>query len=168
MRRANPRYFTRINSMRLGERTFAAYGNLFLLDRPDCLQVQCSRRITPEALAAEKARLLDAAERGAVLISPCISPGEKEIAHAALDEGLALIVLLENGFPERYKPPGKYFAACEAGKLLMLAPWPYHADKRTITRAQCLALNEMAREIAALHGGRGRPAHVWTGTGLGW
>ena len=29
----------------------------------------------------------------------------------------------------------------------MLAPWPRHFEKRTITRAQCLALNAMAQEI---------------------
>lgn len=30
---------------------------------------------------------------------------------------------------------------------LMLAPWPYHTEKRTITRQQCLALNAMAAAI---------------------
>lgn len=53
--------------------------------------------------------LLYAAEHGAVLVSPCISPGEKQIAHAALDAGHPLIVLVENGFRPHYKPPGKYF-----------------------------------------------------------
>ena len=86
-------------------------------------------------------------ERGAVLVSPCISPGEKEIARAALADGLPLIVLLENGFAPKFKPSGRYFDACANGKLLMLAPWPHHFEKRTITRAQCLALNAMAQEI---------------------
>lgn len=44
-----------------------------------------------------------------MLVSPCISPGEKQIAHAALDAGHPLIVLVENGFRPHYKPPGKYF-----------------------------------------------------------
>lgn len=30
----------------------------------------------------------------------------------------------------------------------MLAPWPYHMEKRTITRQQCLALNETAAAIS--------------------
>ncbi|MFZ4397200.1 MAG: hypothetical protein ACOYOU_16415 [Kiritimatiellia bacterium] len=46
------------------------------------------------------------AEHGAVLVSPCISPGEKEIARAALEAGRPLIVLLENGFAPLYKPRG--------------------------------------------------------------
>ena len=157
-RLAHPDYFTRINQLALAGNTFAAYGNPFLLNRPDRLQIQCSRRITPDALAAEQSRLLDAAERGAVLVSPCISPGEKQIARAALDEGLPLIVLLANSFAPKYKPPGRYFEACANGLLLMLAPvrcaarfgggpaggGPYMAR---ITRAQCLALNQAAADI---------------------
>ena len=71
----------------------------------------------------------------------------KEIARAALDAQHPLIVILENGFPPLYKPPGKYFDACAKGLLLMLAPWPYHTERRTITREQCLALNSIACEI---------------------
>lgn len=155
VRRQNPDYFTRINSLPLGGRTFAAYGNPFLLNRPERLQVQCSRSITTEALETEKARLLDAAELGAVLVSPCISPGEKAIARVALEEGLPLIVLIANGFPPLYKPPGRYFEACEKGLLLMLAPWPRLSGEAPymtrsmprITRAQCLELNAIAAEL---------------------
>ena len=166
VRLAHPDYFTRINQLALAGNTFAAYGNPFLLNRPDRLQIQCSRHIAPDALAAEQARLLDAAERGAVLVSPCISPGEKQIARAALDGGLPLIVLLANSFAPKYKPPGRYFEACAKGLLLMLAPVggepsgggpvrcagrfgcaPYMAHSSSITRRQCLALNQSAADI---------------------
>lgn len=30
----------------------------------------------------------------------------------------------------------------------MLAPWPYHFDRRNISRQQCLALNDMAIKIS--------------------
>lgn len=145
--RRHPDYFTRINQLALAGRVYAAYGNPFLLNRPDRLQIQCSRRITPNALAAETERLLDAAERGAILASPCISPGEKSIARAALEAKLPLIALCENGFAPKFKPPGHYFEACAEGRLLLLAPWPYHANRRRITREQCLALNAMVAEI---------------------
>lgn len=160
VRLAHPDYFTRINALTLAGNTFAAYGNPFLINRPDRLQIQCSRRIAPDALAAEQSRLLDAAERGAVLVSPCISPGEKQIARAALDEGLPLIVLLANSFTPKYKPPGRYFEACAKGLLLMLAPvgggppgggsfggGPYMSRSPSITRRQCLALNQAAADI---------------------
>ena len=145
--RSHPDFFTRLNSLEIEGRTYAAYGNPFLLNQPDRLQIQCSRRLTADEIATQCETLLDKAERGAVLVSPCISPGEKEIARAALADGLSLIVLLENGFAPKFKPSGHYFDACANGKLLMLAPWPHHFEKRTIARAQCLALNAMAQEI---------------------
>ena len=145
--RQHPNYFTRINQLSLAGRVYAAYGSPFLLNRPDRLQIQCSRRITPDALTAETECLLDAAERGAVLVSPCISSGEKAIARAALEAGLPLIALCENGFAPKFKPPGNYFEACAEGRLLLLAPWAYHTDRRRITREQCLALNAMVAEI---------------------
>ena len=43
-----------------------------------------------------------------------------------------------------YSPPtfgGK------SGRLLMVAPFPYHREKRKITREQCLTLNEWTKAI---------------------
>jgi hypothetical protein len=34
--------------------------------------------------------------------------------------------------------------------LLILSPWQYDAGKRHISRADCMALNAMAEEIAGL------------------
>ena len=147
-KRANPALFTVVRKQPVTpNRSCQAIGNRYLLDRPLKRQVQISRSISAEVLAEKKAELLYAAEHGTVLVSPCISPGEKEIARAALDAELPLIVLVENGFGPHYKPPGRYFDACASGRLLMLAPFPHHPDKRTITREQCLNLNEWAKAI---------------------
>ena len=86
-------------------------------------------------------------ERGAVLVTPGISPGEKAVVSAALEQGASLVILRENGFAEFEKPYGRYFEACAAGSLLLLSPWEYHTDRRTISRSQCLFLNDMARVI---------------------
>lgn len=56
--------------------------------------------------------------------------------------------LRENGFPRLYKPCGESFYACSEGLLLQISPWDYHMEKKTITREQCLELNEMAERIA--------------------
>ncbi len=147
-KRAHPDLFTVVADQQIGQNLACpVIGNRYLLQHPLKRQVQISRRITPEALAAQKEELLYAAEHGAVLVSPCISPGEKEIARAALEAGRPLIVLLENGFAPLYKPAGRYFEACVRGRLLMVAPFPYHRQKRTITREQCLTLNALARTI---------------------
>lgn len=148
LRRAHPDLFRIVRNIPFCGENFSAIGNAFLLERPVRIAVRCSRSITPEALARREQELLAAAQHGAVLISPCISPGEKQIARAALAAGLPLVVLLENGFPEIYKPPKAHFEACVNGHLLMLAPWPYHSEKRLITRAQCSALNAYARQLA--------------------
>jgi hypothetical protein len=65
----------------------------------------------------------------------------------AFDEGLPLIILQENGFTDLAKPGGKRMEACLRGQLLLLAPWEHHNEHLTISRNQCLALNDMARKI---------------------
>jgi len=148
-KRANPALFTVATHLPVaGGQAIPMLGNRFLLDYPLKCQVQISRRITPEALAHRQAELLAAAAHGAVLVSPCISPGEKAIARAALAAGHRLIVLLANGFPPLYKPPGHYFDACSAGRLLMIAPFPYQRRRTAITRDQCLDLNALAQRIS--------------------
>ena len=149
-KRANPELFTVASRQPVCPGlTCPVIGNRFLLSHPIKRQFQVSRRISPEELAAQREELLYAAEHGSVLVSPCISPGEKEIARAALEAGCPLIVLVENGFPPHYKPPGRYFDACAACRLLMIAPFPHHRQKRAITREQCLSLNQHAQAIAA-------------------
>jgi hypothetical protein len=55
---------------------------------------------------------------------------------------------MENGFTELYKPVGRAFYSCAGGRLLQLAPWPYHNDSRAINRNQCMELNRMAETLA--------------------
>lgn len=103
----------------------SAVGNLALLTVPRRLQVRISRSIDPALLETEKSRLLAAAREGAVLVSPAISPGEKAVMRAAFDEGLPLIVLLDNGLSPLSKPSGERFYACAAGRLLLISPFPH-------------------------------------------
>ena len=64
-----------------------------------------------------------------------------------LREQRPFIVLADNGFRDFYKPIDSLFDACAAGRVLILSPWPYDANKRHISRMECVALNEMAEEI---------------------
>ena len=126
---------------------FQALGNLTLLQATRRLQVRVSRRCSPIQIQEEVERHLAAARSGAVLVSPSISPGEKAVMRAAFDAHLPLIVLVENGFTPLTKPKGEQFEACSEGRLLLLAPWPHHNEKRKITTSQCQALNLMATAI---------------------
>ncbi|MBQ8124772.1 MAG: hypothetical protein IJ173_02680 [Kiritimatiellae bacterium] len=155
---------------------FMAIGNHFLLTRPIICQIQCSRsyfaykrrrlpggwqicrdsvgkpiveKTTPEF--EEKATAaMRAAAKGAVLLSPCISHGEREIALRAFEAGHRVITLQNKGFSPLYKPGGKLFETCAAGNLLMLAPigWPYVPGEKAMTRHEAQVLNRIAQLIA--------------------
>ena len=104
---------------------------------------------TPEFETKAEAALASAA-RGAVLISPCISHGEREIARRAFEAGYRVITLQNKGFSPLYKPGGKLFETCANGNLLMLAPinWPYVPGEKPMTREQAQVLNRIAQLIA--------------------
>lgn len=155
---------------------FMAIGNHFLLARPIICQIQCSRsffaykrrrlpsgwqicrdsagkpmveKSTPE-FEGKAAAAMRAAAKGAVLLSPCISHGEREIARRAFEAGHRVITLQNKGFSSLYKPGGKLFETCAAGNLLMLAPigWPYVPGEKAMTRHEAQVLNRIAQLIA--------------------
>lgn len=147
IKRLFPDYFRVQRHVKVGTYECSAIGNRFLLSKPQRLQVQCSRSMTPEQIAEACDYYQQQARAGAVLVSPCISPGEKHIMRIAFEAGYLLILLQENGFSNLAKPNGAKFEACAKGQLLILAPWEHHNYHTTISRAQCLALNDLAREI---------------------
>ena len=147
MKREQPDLFRVQRGLTVGSQQVSAIGNRFLLERPIRLQVQCSRRLTDEQIAEKQNEWLEQARSGAVLVSPCISKGEKQVMRAAFEEGLPIIVLQENGFTDLAKPGGKRMEACARGQLLLIAPWEHHNEHLTIRRDQCLALNELSRII---------------------
>lgn len=147
IKRAHPDLFKVQRDILVAGCTFAAMGNIFLLDEPWLEQVQCSRSLTEAQICETRQAFLEKAQRGAILVSPCISPGEKVVMRAAFEQGFSIITLQENGFAPLAKPGGQRFEACAQGKLLMLAPWEHHNERRVIQRAQCIELNEMARHI---------------------
>ena len=147
MKREQPDLFRIQRDLMVAGQQFSAIGNRFLLERPVRLQVQCSRSLTDEQIAEKQAWWLGQARSGAVLVSPCISKGEKQVMRAAFDEGLPLIILQENGFTDLAKPGGRRMDACARGQLLLLAPWQHHNERLIIRRDQCVALNDMARLI---------------------
>ena len=150
-KRHHPEFFTVQQDITVGNARVAAAGNRFLLDHPFKAVVQCSRSInTEEAIAREINRYMAMARDGAILVSPCISPCEKAVMRVAFEAGVREIVLLENGFSPMWKPGGQQFDACARGQMLFVAPWPYHSERRRITRDQCLQLNSLANDIAKL------------------
>lgn len=149
LKRKNPHLFTVLHGMDIAGHRCQMVGNRFLLDIPDKMAVIVHRRYTDAENARLREEWLACGERGGVLVSAAISPKEKEVLREALNRGYHIILLRENGFPKLYKPSGESFNACSEGLLLQISPWEYHMEKKTITRAQCLELNDMAEKIAS-------------------
>ena len=147
LKQSHPQYFKPLGKLTVAGLEMEAMGNPALLDKPIKLQVQCSRHLYPNEIEQRKQYFLNAAQQGAVIVSPCISPGEKEIATAILKAQLPLIVLLLKGFPPFFKPQPHYLLACAEGRLLMISPYPWQNEKITNMRQRCLQLNDIAAEI---------------------
>jgi hypothetical protein len=148
IKRLHPEYFTQLGTITAAGIPMQAMGNRFLLDNPVKIQIQCSRRMTQEEIEHYKEAILQRAKKeGAIVVSPCISPGEQQTATASMAAGIPLIVLLLNGLPPLFKPQPRYLKACEEGRLLMLAPFPYQNEKLENMRQRCLQLNAYATDI---------------------
>lgn len=141
-------FFTIRRGVNIAGLSFDAVGNIDLLQKP-LVAVHCRHRWSIQETQDYSDQCFEAAQKGAVLIGAFISKAEQAIAHNTHEQRLPLIHLVENGFPELYKPVGQDFYACAEGLLLQLAPWPYHNDKHPITRLQCQELNRMAKAIAS-------------------
>ena len=148
MKQENPEFLRPFFGLRLGSHVYSGIGNRALLLAPKRLAVRLSRRLTAQDIEREKARYLALAQEGTVLISPAISPGEKQVMRAAFDASLPTIVIMENSFTPLSKPKGEQFYACAAGRLLMLSPWEHHNERRPLTAYQCQQMNLMALKLA--------------------
>ena len=145
VKRQHHDFFTVSHHLTIAGTTVAAMGNHQLLQHPSILQVYCSRRLNDEEIALEGDKLL---AQGAVLVSPAVSRGEKAIINRALEAGVPVILISDNGFSEMAKPGGKLFDACAAGKLLLISKNEHHNDYLPLTQERCHDMNALARAIA--------------------
>ena len=149
MKRAYPDYFRVRFDVIVGQQTYAAIGNRFLLQHPHKVQVQLTRRLTEQQIQDEVQRCLLQAKGGAVLVSPAISPGEQAVMRAVLNAHYPLIFLTPWGFNAFSKPGHQYFEACAEGRLLLLAPWPHQNERIALTRQMCMDLNGMTKALCS-------------------
>lgn len=153
-KRQKPGFFCVQRNIVIGGRSYDGVGNTMLLMAEKMVVVhvrsalvKAAERGDAEALRNYKNSCVLAARKGAVMVSPFISPHEKQVMQVLLDEQWPFICLTDNGFRDYYKPSDAFFDACAAGRVLILSPWQYDAGKRHISRADCVALNNMAEEI---------------------
>ena len=98
-------------------------GNPFLLDAPLLVSVRISTKAPPEAVDDLAAKIIAKAERGAVVVSPWISPGEKAVKRGVAECGGRIVQLLPEGMGRYYKPGGLDFERCAEGRMLVLSPF---------------------------------------------
>lgn len=146
VRRAHPEFFRRVNSVRLAGGVYRAYGNFQLLDCPFKEQVVVHRADTDTERADKRDRWLYTAANGGVLVSPFISPAEKAVRDEADQAGGRFILITNRQMEDRYKPSGRDFELCEAGRMLIISIPGLSPD---LTRPVCLAMNTLAEEICA-------------------
>ena len=148
IKRLHPEYFTVLHQVQLMDLPCQTVGNRFLLDIPDKAAVIVHRAYSDQEFEEYRRNWLALGEAGGVLISAAVAPREKAVMREAMNRGYRLILLRENGFPPLYKPSGEAFNACSEGRLLQVSPWPYHMQRRIISREQCLILNRLAEHLA--------------------
>lgn len=153
-KRLMPGFFRVQEGIEIGGRMYRGIGNVALLQAAKYAPVHVRRTMIDEAVHGDNKRLRDymngcvlAARQGAVMVSPFISDKEKEVMTVLLAEEHPIIYIADNGFRDYYKPSASLFNSVAAGRVLILSPWEYDANKKQVTRADCVAMNQMAEEI---------------------
>lgn len=153
-KRLKPGFFCVQPNIDIAGRIYSGVGNSKLLNETRYTPVHVRRTMldaaaqgNPQPLSDYMEHCITAARQGAVLVSPFIHEKEREVLYIALSEGGSVIHLTDNGFREYYKPSDGLFDAVANGQMLILSPWQYDPKKRGITRAECVALNNIAEEI---------------------
>jgi len=124
-------FMSRAMRLNIAGRTYSGYGNMLLLKEPERLQVFCHRRhpvtkqpyIETTDYQDEKAAILDATANGAVIVTPGVSPGEKDIMWAVLQHGGSVINLQREAIPvsDKWHPDNDRRMYCSNGHLLVLS-----------------------------------------------
>lgn len=115
IKRMYPNIFKKYLHIILGDREYAAYGNIFLLKYDDVMAVRVHRRWTEEEFVSYEKECFGRIDAGAVVIGPFIHPAEKKIRDRAKESGKGVIVIRDQGFEERFKPQGEEFDLCARG-----------------------------------------------------
>lgn len=143
-RRLNPDYFRKLNNLEINSTLWQAYGNLQLLENPFKAPVVIHRVDSERLKVAKMRRWKHLSENGGVLVSPFISPAEKEIRRQCEEANGKVILLANEPFGDREKPAAHDFELCANGRLLILSPM----QPLPPGRATFLYLNSIAESIS--------------------
>ena len=146
MRIQYPDFFRKIRNLKIGNREYEAYGNLFLISNPDKTAIKISRRFSNQLKSELRTKWEIDALQGVIMVSPFISKEEKQIREIIERNGGKIILITHEAFPERFKPAAHNFELCSDGRLLIVSMG--YPVKTALTREICNEMNELAAEIA--------------------
>jgi len=157
-KRMMPECFRVQEGIEIAGRKYSGVGNVELLQRERYMPVHVRRTMVEDAeIHGYDQPLRDymngcvvAARQGSVMVSPFISKQEQAVMAVLLKEELPFIYIADNGLGDYYKPSAALFDAVAAKRVLILSPWDYDPDKKHVSRADCVAMNQMAEEIAGM------------------
>ncbi|MCQ2095439.1 MAG: hypothetical protein MJY59_01675 [Bacteroidaceae bacterium] len=124
-----------------------AVGNRWMLEagRP-LVAVRMSRSMSAEKVEEEVSRMMDMCEReGAIVVSPFISPGEKRMREAVMENGYCAVQIYGERMGERWHPDQNSEVAVEEGRLLYLGLWPDRPGSEKVTKPDMEVMNQVAR-----------------------
>ena len=149
-KRLKPGYFYVQEHIEIAGRTYSAIGNAKLLQAARIEPVHVRSAWEQDTIRDYKNSCIQAARDGSVMVSPFISEHEKAVLNVLLQERHPIIYIADNGFGRYYKPSATLFDAVADGRMLILSPWPYDPEKKGVTRAECVAMNQMAQSISTI------------------
>ena len=130
-----------------GKVSLDTYGNRKLLN---CrmLPVVCHRKDKP-LFEQQRQHCLKESASGTILVSPRIATGEQEIINEAVNHGYPVIIVADNGFPERFHPSAVRLDQCASDHLLLVTPWKYkyRGKNEQVTIPFCKAMNCVAQAL---------------------
>lgn len=156
-KRLKPEYFYVQEGIEINGRIYSAVGNSKILMEAQRTPVHVRHTMVDEAEHGDDKRLRDymdsclqAAQNGAVMVSPFINQYEREVLDHLIQDKHPVIYIADNGFRDYYKPSAHLFDAVDAGNMLILSPWEYDPQQKHVSRAKCVEMNNIAEEICRL------------------
>ena len=147
--------FMRRHTVQFLDRTWFAYGNDELLERPVLMPLKGHRRTLPnspewKSLVAQASRI----GPGGAGISTFMSPLEKDCGNAIAKAGGGMVVLSPDGFGPRWHPSAKKERFCAEGRMLFLSLYP-DQDRELTNRELHERCHEMGDLVATGLAGKG-------------
>lgn len=146
-----PEYFYHKLVIKIEDKSYGLYGNIFLLDHPIKSYVKISRvKSNTRDLAAKEREWRETIRSGGVLVSPFINPHERKYRDMAIHAQTGIIQIVDYRFSDRSKPYKELFDLCVEGRLLIISTEEYAAPNRGMNHDHAMELNAIAEQISQL------------------